>query len=116
MALTEQQKAQYFLTSIYKKAWEDSVFKKNLIKKPLETLNKFTGKEGNVPEGKILVVEDQTNPNHIYLNIPAKPNNYGNTELSDNQLEDISGASGSTTTIDWNYVVHGIKSVVRSWS
>lgn len=115
MEITEQQKAQYFLTSIYQKAWRDSVFKKNLIKNPLQTLNKFTGKEGEIPDGKVLVVEDQTNPNHIYLNIPAKPNNYQNTELSDTQLENISGAASSTTSIHWNYVVHNIKTVVKNW-
>jgi hypothetical protein len=37
-----------------------------------------------------VVVEDQTNPSIIYLNIPAKPD-YSNIELTDEQLEVIAG-------------------------
>ena len=116
MELTEQQKAQQFLMSIYKKAWEDDEFKKNLIENPLETLNEFTGKEADIPDGTVLVVEDQTNSNHIYLNIPAKPDNFDDIELSDSQLEDVAGAAGAMSSAQRNNIVHSIKKVIQNWS
>ena len=91
MKLTEkQQKLQEFLSSIYKKVWEDEKFKQELIANPIATLNVFTGKEASFPNDKKLVVEDQTNPNYIYLNIPKKPN-LEDIELNEEQLEMIAG-------------------------
>ncbi len=95
---SEQLKADLFLINIYKKAWKDKFFLKNLVKNPIETLNKFTGKNGKLPTGKVLVVEDQTNPNHIYLNIPAKPVNYSDKQLDEQQLDRVTGASGSSSS------------------
>ena len=91
MKFTEQQqKAQAFLTSIYTKSWEDKFFKQNLIDSPIQTLNKFTGKVVNFPEDKKVIVQDQTNPNHIYINIPAKPN-LEDMELNEEQMEILAG-------------------------
>jgi len=91
MELTEQQKkAQLFLVSIYKKAWKDEKFKEDLINHPIKTLNKFTGKKANIAANKNVIVEDQTNPNHVYLNIPPKPKMEA-TELTEDQLDVISG-------------------------
>ncbi|MBL4605360.1 MAG: hypothetical protein JKY02_06815, partial [Flavobacteriaceae bacterium] len=64
----QQQKGQEFLVTIYTKAWVDKNFKQELIKNPVKTLNKFTGKKVNFPIDKTLVIEDQTNSNYIYLN------------------------------------------------
>ena len=94
MKLTEQQKAHQFLMRIYSKAWQDTSFKKKLIDSPIETLNKFTDKIANLSKDKIVVVEDQTNPNHIYINIPARPN-FGDIELNEEQLEVATGGSKS---------------------
>lgn len=116
MELTEQQKAQHFIMSIYRKAWEDSEFKKNLIENPLETLNEFTGKDGNVPDGKILVVEDQTNPDHIYLNIPAKPEDIDDIELSDDQLETVAAGGEAMFSAQWDNIIHSIKKIIHNWS
>ncbi|MFV0247937.1 MAG: NHLP leader peptide family RiPP precursor [Tenacibaculum sp.] len=82
---------------IYSKAWQDSSFKKKLIDSPIETLNKFTGKTANLPKGKVVIVEDQTNPNHIYINIPTKPS-LDNVELSEKQLEAVAGGGD---LIEW---------------
>lgn len=90
MKLTEQQKAHEFLMRIYSRAWQDSSFKKSLIDSPTETLNKFTGKIANLPKDKVVIVEDQTNPNYIYINIPAKPD-AEDVELNKEQLEIVSG-------------------------
>jgi hypothetical protein len=109
----QQQKAQKFLSSIYTKAWEDSNFKQNLINNPIETLNKFTGKIVDFPEDKTISVQDQTNSNHIYINIPSKPN-LDNLKLNEEQLEMIAGGSmgwlldiwetltGDATISNWN--------------
>ena len=97
MEHTELQKAHFFLGSIYKKAWQDKTFLKNLVSNPIETLNNFTKRKGKLPNGKVLVVEDQTNPNHIFLNIPAKPANYRSEKLDEEQLNNITGAFFSSS-------------------
>lgn len=93
----EEQKATLFLLSIYKKAWKDKLFLHSLVKEPIKTLNDFTGEKGVLPIGKKLVVEDQTNPNQIFLNIPAKPVNYYSSELKEEELDKITGAFKSYT-------------------
>jgi hypothetical protein len=84
-ATEKQQKANEFLASIYAKAWEDEDFKRDLVNNPITALNKFTGRVANFPEDKKLEVSDQTNPDHIYLNIPVKPD-VENIELTESQL------------------------------
>ncbi len=100
----QQQKAQEFLSSIYAKVWGDDDFKQNLIRNPIETLNKFTGKKAIISADKIVVVEDQTNPNHIYLNIPAKPN-MEDVELTEAQLEIVAGGGDDVDFWDAVYLV-----------
>ncbi len=93
MELTEKQKkAQEFLQTIITEAWRNETFKQELINSPVETLNVFTGKTANFPKDKKLVIVDQTNPNYIYLNIPAKPN-LDDMELNEEQLEAIAGGA-----------------------
>lgn len=105
MELTlEQKKAQEFLVGIYTKAWNDTKFKQNLIDNPIETLNAFTGKKINISNSKSVVVEDQTNPNHIYLNIPAKPD-LEDVELNEDQLELIAGGGDDVGFWDAVYFV-----------
>lgn len=71
------------------KAWEDESFKKELIANPLETLNQFTNSKLDFG-GKNIQIEDQTDRNIIYLNIPPKMD-FENVELSEEQLEKIAG-------------------------
>ncbi|MGH1387229.1 hypothetical protein [Kordia sp.] len=110
-----EQKANEFLASIYKKAWEDEVFKRDLVKNPIETLNKFTGKKANISIDKSVIVEDQTNPNHVYINIPPKPS-MEDVELTEDQLETISGGDfDNPLYIDWGGLIDGVKEEVSSW-
>lgn len=89
MEFTQEQK---LYAEIVQKAWEDENFKKELVVNPLEAIEKLTGNKLNLPEGKNLVVRDQTDENTIYLNIPIKPN-LENMELSEKQLDAVAGGS-----------------------
>ncbi|WBX76786.1 NHLP leader peptide family RiPP precursor [Tenacibaculum ovolyticum] len=88
----EVTKTQQFLQDIITKAWEDNDFKLELIKNPVKTIETLTGKKANLPEGKTIVVRDQTDASIVYINIPVEPN-MGNMELSEEQLEVVAGGS-----------------------
>ena len=81
---------------VIQKAWEDTTFKNELIANPVDAIEKLTGVKLDIPKGKVLVVtengnqESQTNTNIIYLNIP-EPIDFSNIELTDEQLEFVSG-------------------------
>lgn len=114
MKHSEEQKAKFFLTSIYKKAWEDKQFLKELTKDPMTTLNKFTRRTGKLPDGKKLVVEDQTNPNHIYLNIPANPVASNDLELNESHLDQLSGGSKKFSSNSWGYISQNLREELRN--
>ena len=72
------------------KAWEDATFRKELQIDPIKTIEKLTGVKIVVPEGKSLVINDQTDKSKIYVNIPAEPE-IENMELTEEQLEAVAG-------------------------
>lgn len=86
----QQQDAQLAMKSIISKCWEDDSFKQKLVNAPAQTIEAFTGKAINVPQGVKLIVNDQTDPSYVHINIPAKPN-FDNLELTDEQLELVAG-------------------------
>ncbi len=92
MELTKKQEmTQNIMTDIIVKCWEDDNFKNQLIADPITTLEKFTGNQINLPEGKKIVVQDQSkDPNVVYINIPAEPE-LDELELSEEQLELVAG-------------------------
>lgn len=81
MEFTQEQK---LYAEIVQKAWEDSNFKQELMTSPVTTIEKFTGKKLNLPEGKTIVVRDQTDESAVYINIPAMTS-IDNMELSEEQ-------------------------------
>jgi hypothetical protein len=87
---SSQQKSQELLHTIITKAWEDEDFKQTLIEDPINTIEKATGERLRLPEGKTLIVRDQSNEDAIYINIPSEPNIH-DMELNENQLESIAG-------------------------
>lgn len=95
MELTKEQKV---LESIVKKAWDDPVFKDNLIKSPVETIENFLDHPIHLPEGKTISFVDQSNSSTIFINIPAEPN-MEDMELNEEQLDIISGGDGNTPPI-----------------
>ncbi|WP_062061175.1 class IIb bacteriocin, lactobin A/cerein 7B family [Aquimarina longa] len=91
MNFTEKQKeANQFLQQIITKAWEDKTFKQELISLPELAIEKITGEKINLPENIKIVVEDQTDSNVVYLNIPRKYE-IDELELTDEQLEMVAG-------------------------
>jgi len=90
MEFTQSQKA---YGEIVQKAWEDPQFKRELMANPAEAIEKAIGYKLNLPEGKTLVVRDQTDESTVYINIPAKPN-MEDIELDEEQLEVVAGGKG----------------------
>ena len=87
MEFTQEQK---LYGEIVQKAWDDAQFKSELVANPVATIEKLTGQTLNLPEGKTLVVRDQTDESTVYINLPAKPNTE-DVELNEDQLEAMAG-------------------------
>lgn len=85
-----EQRKQEIIESIISKAWEDANFRKELLVDPMKAIEKLTGVKVTLPEGKTLVITDQTDKSKIYVNIPAEPE-IENMELSEEQLEAVAG-------------------------
>jgi hypothetical protein len=90
MEITQVQidKGQEMYYKLVQRAWNDANFKEGLLNEPLETLENFTGNK--LPKGTHILVEDQSDKAKVYLNIPKKID-FNNIELSDEQLENVSG-------------------------
>ena len=85
-----EQRKQEIIEAIISKAWEDANFRKELIVDPIKTIEKLTGIKLVLPEGKSLVIADQTDKSKIYVNIPSEPE-VENMELTEEQLEVVAG-------------------------
>ena len=82
-------KNQNFYNALLDKVYKEPEFKAELIKSPLATIEKFVGKKYENTNGVKIVVEDQSNPDYVYLNIPT--NRLDNGELTMEELEAIVG-------------------------
>ena len=87
MEFTEEQKV---YQTIINEAWQNESFKKELIEKPVETIEKLTGKKVSIPEGKTLVVKDQTDESTLFINIPTEQK-IEDMQLTEEELEHIAG-------------------------
>ncbi len=96
MEFTQEQK---FYAQIVQKAWESAEFKNDLMANPIEAIEKLTGQKLNLPEGKTLVVRDQSDESAVYINIPAAPKSSDDLELTEAELEAVSGGGTIVTTI-----------------
>lgn len=93
----EQKKEEEVLRLVISKAWEDSNFRKSLITDPIKAIENLTGAKIVLPEGKTLVVNDQTDKSKVYMNIPSEPN-IEDIELTEEQLEIIAGGGQTVWT------------------
>lgn len=84
---------QEILQSIVQKAWNDPVFKQNLIANAKQTIESFLGRPMTIPAGKNIAVVDQSNASTIFINIPAEPN-MDDMELNEDQLDIVAGGTG----------------------
>jgi hypothetical protein len=118
MELTAKQaQGQAVVKSILTRCWEDANFKRELLANPVGTLEKYSDSKLNIPEGKQLIVVDQTDPSKVYFNIHAKPN-FDSLELTDEQLELVAGGElllvgGIATGIGIGLVALGIGMLCR---
>lgn len=94
---------------VIERAWEDENFKKELIAKPIQTMENLTGYKINLPEGKKLVVVDQTDENVVFFNIPRKID-MNSLELTEDQLEQVAG--GATPAA----LLYGIGMGIAIWA
>ena len=86
------------LQTLINKCWEDESFKKELIADPAKAIEELSGKPFN-SKGKKVIVNDQTNPSEVHINIPPNPNNL---ELTEAELEAVAGGAKQTgITILW---------------
>jgi len=90
MEFTQEQK---LYQEIIQKAWEDAAFKSELVANPVAAIEKMTGVKLNLPEGKTIVVRDQTNESTVYVNIPSAGPSTDDVELNEEQLEAVAGGS-----------------------
>lgn len=76
--------------NIIAKAWDDDVFKKELLVKPRIIIEKEIGGPLNIPTNKRIVISDQSDSSVFYLNIPRKLD-IDDIAISDEDMENISG-------------------------
>lgn len=81
---------------IIKEARENDNFKEQLLDNPKEAIEHLTGSTMSIPAGKTIIVEDQTDPNTVYLNIPARPD-IDDYELCEEELEQVAGGTSIFT-------------------
>ena len=89
VTLEQQKKGQELYKELVQKARESAMFKEQLVNNPKKVISEITG-NSKFNDKVNIIVEDQTDTNTIYLNIPRKLD-AGNLELTDEQLEMVSG-------------------------
>ncbi|WP_283422623.1 NHLP leader peptide family RiPP precursor [Chryseobacterium profundimaris] len=103
MKLTnEQRKGQEVLFKIIEEAWNNETFKKSLLSDPEKTLEVFFGR--NLPNGKKIKVTDQSDPDYLYINIPAKP--YSDLEINEKNLNKVTAGNGRSQAADTNEIIN----------
>lgn len=91
MELTREQ---LLAQQVIAEAWKNPTFKAQLIATPIEAIKKLTGETIKLPSGvNRMEVVDQTDATCTYFNIPAPPN-MEDVELTEDQLETVSGGTG----------------------
>lgn len=101
----ELSQAQKLNAQVIQAAWDDAQFKNELMANPVASIEQLTGEKFNLAEGQKLVVIDQTDASTVYFNIPRKID-IDSLELTDEQLEMVSGGSTTICYIIIGYLLH----------
>lgn len=86
----EMNQEQQLNAQVIQRAWKDPQFMSELMKSPVEAMEKLTGNKISLPEGQKLVVVDQRDESTIYFNIPREVK-FENIELTEEELEAVAG-------------------------
>lgn len=105
-------KKQQIIQMVISKAWEDVEFRRELLVNPVEVIEKLTGVEVVLPEGRELVIVDQTDKSKVYVNIPSDPT-IEDIELTENQLEIIAGGGQTVWTNLVNSLFPTLKDIIK---
>ena len=70
----EASNEQLIIQQVLFEAWDNPIFKAQLLANPVVAIRRLTGLDIELPPGKSLAVFDQSDENLICLNIPPKPN------------------------------------------
>lgn len=108
----KQEQGKELVEKLITKAWESASFKSELVSNPKAAIEALTNSEMSIPEGKTIVVEDQTDADVIYINIPAKVD-VDDFELSEEQLEKVSGGAACGGACIFGVVVAAVQ--VLDW-
>lgn len=84
------EKGKEVINGIVERAHADENFKSKLIDSPQAAIEEFTGRKFNLKNNASIVVEDQTDSDVVYLNIPRKVE-LDDLELSEKELETVAG-------------------------
>jgi len=79
------------INNLIERCYKNTSFKDKLVNDTDNTIRELYP-DFYVEEGKKIVIEDQTDSNIVYLNIPKEPN-LDELELTDEQLEMVSGGT-----------------------
>lgn len=106
----QQEKGMELMNTLVQKAWEDAAFKDQLVSNPVGTIKEFSGGQFKLSDDYKFIVEDQSDEDIIFLNIPSRPN-FDTSELTYEQLESISGGGPFYDLGYWasNKVIDGIQ-------
>ena len=80
-----------FFVQVIEKAWTDSDFKSALIENPQAAIQEAFAGKVKVFDNVNIIVEDQSEENTVYINIPPAKDSYNDVELSEEQLEAVAG-------------------------
>jgi len=77
------------LSQVIAKCWQDDSFKSRLVNAPIDAIRELDP-SFSIPEGKTLVVRDQTNESTLYINIPPVAD-VSDVEMTEAELEVVAG-------------------------
>ena len=77
--------------ALISEALVNTTFKKELLESPKTAIERFVGQGFTFPQGIRILVEDQSDENLIYFNIPKCQSD--SLELTEEQLETIAGGT-----------------------